>query len=377
MIIMWITFEKVDPVVQWGMESGVYVNKVFGTTTTYSVGLGGWNGFIHKARLRSLQEDSNYFYRVGDVQKGWSTERNFKTIKSTPHPTTIAIYGDMGVLPYGFSVTSGILRDMNKTMYDALVHLGDISYASDGKVIEIQALWDLFGRQIDPVSSIIPYMTVVGNHDAYNNFTAFTHRFHMPSERSSGFSNHWWSIDIGYAHFTMISSEHEYQPGSPQYKWMEYDLRKANANRKNVPWIFVCAHKPIYSSVRLRYDSHRPGAPIQKHLEPLLQKYHVDIMFAGHEHCYERTYPTLNGNPDAMKNKNVYHRPKHTFWVVQGSAGALVTTDWLEPTPNWSLERLSVYGFGRLNIYNGTALYYEFINTDDDEVADSFWVLKE
>lgn len=375
MLVMWVTFNKTSPFVTWGLKSGEYVYQVLGSTKTYD--LGGWNGFIHTATITGLKEDTTYYYKVGDPLVSWSKEFSFKTLQSKPHPTTLLVYGDMGTVPFGWMVTNSILRDLNNTKYDAVVHLGDISYASDGKVIEIQQLWDLFGIQVEPISSSLPYMTVVGNHEAYSNFTAYTNRFTMPSPHSDGHLNHWWSIDIGYAHFTMISSEHPYQPGSPQYRWIEYDLKKATANRKNVPWIFVAAHKPIYSSVRARYDSHRPGSPIQKQLEPLLHKYNVDIMFAGHEHCYERTYPTLNGNAQAMDDLNVYKNPKHPFWVVQGNAGALVTSDWVSPAPEWSLKTYSGYGFGRLNIYNQTTLFYEVIEASTDEVVDHFWVIKD
>ena len=40
-------------------------------------------------------------------------------------------------------------------------------------------------------------------------------------------------------HYTFMSTEHPYEPGTPQYQWLQNDLMKANANRANVPWLIL------------------------------------------------------------------------------------------------------------------------------------------
>ena len=46
-------------------------------------------------------------------------------------------------------------------------------------------------------------------------------------------------------------------------------------------------------------NSHHQGeieeTDIRPLFEPLLHQYGVDVLFAGHVHAYERTYPVLNG----------------------------------------------------------------------------------
>lgn len=49
----------------------------------------------------------------------------------------------------------------------------------------------------------------------------------------------WFSYDYGRVHYTSMSTEHPYEPGTPQYEWLEQDLAAANANRDNVPWVFL------------------------------------------------------------------------------------------------------------------------------------------
>ena len=75
----------------------------------------------------------------------------------------------------------------------------------------------------------IPYMTAAGNQEFPFNFTSYEQRFPMPfnasghafaSSRASSDSNagsnppFWYSYDVGYVHFTVISTEHKMTPVS-------------------------------------------------------------------------------------------------------------------------------------------------------------------
>ena len=45
---------------------------------------------------------------------------------------------------------------------------------------ECEWIWDLWGQQIEPLAAHMPYMTGVGNHEKFYNWTAFTH---LPNRR--------------------------------------------------------------------------------------------------------------------------------------------------------------------------------------------------
>jgi acid phosphatase type 7 len=135
---------------------------------------------------------------------------------------------------------------------------------------EAQSIYDLFQRQIEPYAARVPYMVLSGNHEQYGNFTAFNKRWSMPE---TGRENIFFSHDFGGIHMVSMSTEiqyHDFTPSSPQYKWLEYDLQRAVANRKNVPWIMFQGHKPIY-------DMSTNINVIRRNIEPLLMKYKVDI----------------------------------------------------------------------------------------------------
>jgi hypothetical protein len=50
--------------------------------------------------------------------------------------------------------------------------------------------------------------------EAFENFTAFNHRFRMPSPESAGTMNMWYSFDFGSIHFIQIDTETDY-PNAP------------------------------------------------------------------------------------------------------------------------------------------------------------------
>jgi len=141
----------------------------------------------------------------------------------------------------------------------------------------------------------------------------------MPTGSPGSVRNFWYSYDRNYIHWLMFSTEHDYDPGSPQYAFIEQDLQRAVQNRRNVPWIIFNGHRPLYSSDAAQYDSHRPGCRLLTALEPLLVKYNVDIVMTGHMHCYERSYPVNNGTVDtaSVRNINTIVNPAYPIYIVQ------------------------------------------------------------
>lgn len=54
-----------------------------------------------------------------------------------------------------------------------VLHVGDMSYAN----ADSQIRWDIWGQNLEPVSSRIPYMYAVGNHESPCKFISYTERF--------------------------------------------------------------------------------------------------------------------------------------------------------------------------------------------------------
>eukprot|EP00698_Gefionella_okellyi_P004933 TRINITY_DN14556_c0_g1_i1.p1 TRINITY_DN14556_c0_g1~~TRINITY_DN14556_c0_g1_i1.p1 ORF type:complete len:503 (-),score=73.79 TRINITY_DN14556_c0_g1_i1:44-1552(-) len=386
MIVVWVTGDPTDSVVQVGLSDGQYTQSVTGSRHTYTAG--DWKGWIHKVTLTGLVRGNRYHYRVGDGSN-WSADYNFRTESPTPQPGIIATYGDMGTtIPEGFLVARQIAEDHQKYHFDAVLHNGDLAYAStavtleDGDVGgEWEWVWDLFCDQVQPFAAYTPYMTGVGNHERFYNFSSYLNRFSMPAPwgGEGDTAKFWFSFDLGLAHYAMMSTEHPYNIGSEQYEWLKNDLAVAVANRAQRPWIFVTGHRPMYCSDPAEWDSHKPGAAFQVEIEPLFQQYKVDMYLCGHMHIYERIHPVWNGvtqynNTDPTHQ--VYVNPVGTTHAVQGNAGVFTDHTWMKPLPDWSAFRSSDFGYGRITLFNATHLHYEFDHTDTRELVDDFYIVK-
>ena len=75
---------------------------------------------------------------------------------------------------------------------------------------------------------------------------------------------------------------------APQVAWLEKELASSN-ERWKIPYF----HHPLYSSGK-RHGSHTDLAAV---LEPLFLKAGVSVVFAGHDHFYERTKPQTGHRP--------------------------------------------------------------------------------
>ena len=67
------------------------------------------------------------------------------------------------------------------------------------------------------------------------------HKRNIVAVPQNGNSVFWYSFDYGHIHVIQMSSEHDFAPGSVQYKWIEEDL--ASINRKETPWVILTAHR--------------------------------------------------------------------------------------------------------------------------------------
>jgi 3',5'-cyclic AMP phosphodiesterase CpdA len=68
----------------------------------------------------------------------------------------------------------------------------------------------------------------------------------------------------------------------PQLQWLERELENSRE-----AWKIPYFHHPLYSSG----GRHGSDLPKRKVLEPLFMKYGVSVVFAGHDHVYERVKP--------------------------------------------------------------------------------------
>ena len=161
-----------------------------------------------------------------------------------------------------------------------VINVGDLilGYTDERELILKE--WEAFDRVTQGIK--VPVHLVPGNHDVWNeqSYAIFLDRY-GPT---------YYSFDYRNSHFVVLSSEEQGEGEvskitGTQLKWLAGDLEK----HKAAVHTFVFVHKPIWSGQR-GLDK----GSWNEDVHPLLVKYHVDIVFAGHDHHYVN-YGTRDG----------------------------------------------------------------------------------
>jgi len=142
--------------------------------------------------------------------------------------------------------------------------------------------------------------------------------FHLPANNLEG-SERYYSFDYGHAHFVALDASVSTAPGSAQHAWLEQDLATSTK-----PWKFVFFHHPPYSGGFIIIDGKRletENITVRRNLVPLFELYGVNIVFSGHSHSYERTYPILQNQAIDQGQEPDYINPSGPIYIVTGGGG--------------------------------------------------------
>ena len=143
----------------------------------------------------------------------------------------------------------------------------------------------------------VPFYAALGNHDEPNVQIHFK-PFNMDGKR-------FYSFKKGDLEFFVVDSTYM---STEQVRWLEKALAESDA-----PWKIAFMHHPIYSSGR----RHGSNVELRTFIEPLLVKYGVSVVLAGHEHFYERLKPQQGityftaGSAGKLRVGNITRGPLH------------------------------------------------------------------
>jgi len=327
----------------------LYRYSVIGTNHTYP----GASGGIHDVELSGLKPNSTYYFVCGGEKGGYSDERSFRTAPIHSSHLRFVVGGDSRT---NWSQRDNISRGMSKFNPSFVLFSGDLVTSGYN-----QTMWDSFfeglhSYWIGSNSLTIPIIPCLGNHE--QNATNYYEQFALPGNEQ------WYSLNWGkYVHITVLNSEAD--PSSAQLDWLENDL----ASHGNYAWKFVLFHQPPFSSGK--HDSWTEG---QEYWCPLFDKYHVDIVFAGHDHNYERSKP-INYTASKTSPQDTYS--KGTMYIISGGWGAPLYSN----GSNWWTDySSSIHHFVLVDIFtNGTLNLYakDVSGSTFDEVIQKVPVIPE
>jgi len=166
-----------------------------------------------------------------------------------------------------YEVAEQIERAHDRFKFDFAIMLGDNLYGNENPNDYVNK----FEKPYKPLLDAgVKFYASLGNHD--EPAQRFYKPFNMDGKR-------YYTFEKGDAAFFVLDST--YMPPE-QVEWLQKELEGNNKK-----WKIAYCHHPIYSSG----ERHGSEMDLRALIEPLFLKNGVDVVFAGHEHFYERLKP--------------------------------------------------------------------------------------
>ena len=144
-----------------------------------------------------------------------------------------------------------------------------------------------------------------------------------------------FSFDYGNSHWTVLDANTYMDWSNPSLReWLNKDLAAA----QKATWRIVAFHQPGFNSSVAHFSEQQ-----MRPLSPIFEAQHVDIVFSGHVHNYQRSFPMAfapKPQPDgklrgpkgevagdwtldkAFGDGAAARRPKGVIYIVSGAGGA-------------------------------------------------------
>jgi hypothetical protein len=342
--ISWATDVPVrNPVVDFGVDDGF--GRVLAAETRT---VPGWDVNYHRVTADGLEPGRAYRYRIR--HDGGMPTRT-RTVHTAPDaaggPFTFAAYGDQGNTA-GAERVSRVLAAAQPAFTFCL---GDLCYADlSGGVapagrVDHEA-WDRWLRMVsDATAASSAVLPAVGNHEMETGMGAwgydgFLTRAALPGNGLAGlpttWSARWANVALVAADANDVSTEitrNNGVSGGAQDGWLEQRLAGLRADPA-VDWIVVGFHHCAYCTNTL----HGSDAGVRR-WAPLFDRYEVDLVVNGHNHCYERTHPLRAGMPVAeVRSGGTWGSASGVTYLCAGGGGGTTFPMWVKPMSTVTVE---------------------------------------
>ena len=384
---------------------------------------------VYRALLTGLAPGRVFEYRVSkDGTEVFQAAGRGR--KSADQPFRFVLFGDCG---QGTPAENAIAYQTFLAKPDFVFIPGDIVYGS-GRISEYRTRFFPQYNTDEPSTSAgapllrsVPFIAAPGNHDtALNNYRRYpdalayflywdqplngpavpagtakvAHVLTGSEEAQPSFlkaagpryprmAN--FSFDYGNSHWTVLDANTYMDWSNPLLReWLTRDLEAA----QSATWRFVGFHQPGFNSAREHF-----AEQYMRLLAPVFEKYHVDIVFSGHVHNYQRSFPmTFVAAPqpdgsavgpkgevagewklDKSFRDGASAVPHGVIYIISGAGGAELYSPDMQANPSsWQpfTDRFisQVHSLSVVDVEGKTLLLKQV--SDSGDVVDSFRIAK-
>ncbi len=324
MTVMWETESPSSAIVEYG--------KAFPPDRTAAAERADVMGEV---RLDNLEPGTKYVYRVvctdAEGRKLESKPLTFTTAPGSSDAYSFAVIGDTQRNP---SITQKVGKLIWERRPNFVIHCGDV--VDDGA-----AKWQWTGDLFKPCQELfgrVPVFPCIGNHE--KNHAHYYRYFALPKPE------YYYSFKYGNAEFFVLDTNtgRNLSAAGEQYRWLDKALASSEAR-----WKICYHHHPAYSSDDNDFGDSWKGSTAAgdrrvRDFVKLYEKHNVDVVFNGHIHVYERTWPIRAGRVDQKSG---------VTYVTSGGGGGKLEN--FAPTPAFFKQEFrSDYHFCYVPVHNGT-----------------------
>ena len=303
----------------------------------YTDGLNGQTVFTYHAKLDGLTANSSYRYSVtahNDSRRRTPFAATFHTAPRGRAPFRWTSYGDLATPATSWVLSSPQSHHAVDAVerFKPLFHLlnGDLCYANLNPTAQ-PAVWADFGNNVQRSAAHRPWMPCPGNHEiefcnGEQGLNSYLTRYSLP-DNGTQFPGRWYRFKVGSALFISLAADDviyqdsgafvagpapltpapstghaPIEPGTSLYvrgysegaqtRWLEDTLSAAQQD-ESIDWIIVQMHQDALSSSK---NGNGSDKGIRETWLPLFDRYGVDLVLCGHDHCYERSWPVRGCN---------------------------------------------------------------------------------
>lgn len=220
----------------------------------------------------------------------------------------------------------------------------------------------------------------IGNHedDSDEGYSQYLSAFGLPTT--------YQAFTYGNARIIVMDTDHfSYSVGSNQYNFVISQLQQASQNSA-FKWIIVYMHKEMYTSPNTCgagncENTHSEISNLRNIYHPKFDQYGVDMVFMGHVHNYQRTFPIKydSGSPSSPTVTSTasqdYNDPTGAIFAVVGTGG--VNIHGLSGKASWvKYQQDDRFGAVDLSIENNGYTLAGRYYTNDGVKRDVFKITK-